>query len=96
MAMGGAYALATALESNESIEQALAEYEARLRPFVEELQSKSRKFAGNFIPSSRFGLWLSALMVRSMSYSWVKRFVARQFSIQSLFEREAQSLQKSY
>lgn len=69
MAMGGAYALATALESNESIEQALAEYEARLRPFVEELQSKSRKFAGNFIPSSRFGLWLSALMVRSMRYT---------------------------
>jgi 2-polyprenyl-6-methoxyphenol hydroxylase-like FAD-dependent oxidoreductase len=91
MAMGGAYILAKELEavSDTNIEQALARYDARLRPFVEELQGKSRKFAANFIPSSRFGLWIMDKVVTWVSNPIVKRLIGKKFSIQSLFEREA-------
>lgn len=89
MAMGGAYALAEALASHEQIDKALAAYDARLRPFVEELQAKAEKFASSFVPSSRLGIWFTELAINWMSVGWVQRFVSKQFNIQSLFEREA-------
>ena len=94
MAMGGAYALADALEKvqGKNIENALANYDARLRPFVEGLQEKSRTFATRFIPSSRFGLWLTDMMVSLIKIPLFKHYVGKQFSIQSLFERENQKL----
>ena len=91
LAMGGAYVLAKALENNDAdIEKALIEYDKRLRPFVEELQEKSRKFAGQFIPANRFGLWMTNKMVSLMKISFLKKYIGKLFSIQSLFEREAQ------
>ncbi|NEP10599.1 MAG: NAD(P)-binding protein [Symploca sp. SIO2C1] len=91
MAMGGAYVLAMAMgtPSTNNIESALAEYEARLRPFVEELQNKTRRLASSFVPTSQFDLWMNDFIVRWLHFSWVKRYVAKQFSLQSLFEREA-------
>lgn len=89
MAMGGAYALAMALKSTDTIEDALKQYEARTRPFVEELQAKTRRLAGNFVPSTRLGLWATERAVSWMRFGWVRNFAAKQFSIQSLFEREA-------
>lgn len=91
MAMGGAYVLAKALETapEHGIEQALSQYDARLRPFVMELQEKSRRFAGQFIPNSWFGLWITDMMVSLVNFQPVKRYVGKQFNIQSLFEVEA-------
>ncbi len=90
LAMGGAYVLAKAIEKNpnSNLGQALAEYDQRLRAFVEELQLKSKKFAGQFIPASRFGLWITNKMVALTKNPLVKKQVGKLFSIQSLFERE--------
>jgi len=52
------------------------------------MQTKTRKLAGGFIPSSRFGLWAMDLTMVGMRFSWIRKLVAKQFSIQSLFERE--------
>lgn len=92
LAMGGAYVLAKALASNsaENIDRALLEYDDRLRDFVEELQLKSQNFAGQFIPDSHLGLWFTNKMVALVKNKWVKKYVGKLFSVQSLFEREVE------
>lgn len=90
LAMAGAYILAKALEqhSDNKLKDALSEYDNRLRPFVEELQGKSRKFASQFIPAHRFGLWLTNKMVALTKLPFIKGYAGKLFSVKSLFERE--------
>lgn len=90
LAMGGAFFLAKSLESipPDNIEQALIAYDARLRPFVNELQNKAENFASRFIPSSHFGLWLTDRMTSLVNVPIVKGFIEKQFTIKNLFDQD--------
>lgn len=90
MAMGGAYVLAEELQKNNNIEEALTNYDKRLRPFIEDMLDKSKKFASNFIPSSDFGLWVTDKLVALSGFSIIKNLAGKLFSVQSLFELEAE------
>lgn len=88
MAMGGAYILAQEVKSSETIEQALENYDRRLRGFTEDLQNKTRKFASNFVPSSDFGLWVMDKAMSLINIPFIKSFASSQFNVESLFEVE--------
>lgn len=91
MAMGGAYVLAQEVKSCDTIEEALANYDTRLRAFTEDLQSKTRKFASNFVPSSDFGLWVMDRAMSLINIPFVKSLASSQFNVESLFEVERNS-----
>ncbi len=56
LAMAGAYLLADALQATDDRAAAFAQYEARLRPYVERQQRGARAFAKQFIPETRSGI----------------------------------------
>lgn len=92
MAMAGAYVLTKEVEkaeqNNESMTQALANYDDRLRDFVTDLQGKTRKFAKQFVPSSEFGIWIMDKGMSLMDNPIVKHFAGNMFGVKSLFELE--------
>lgn len=53
--------LAAELGATQSVEQAFAHYEARLRPFLARKQRAARSFASSFAPRTRLGLTLRNL-----------------------------------
>ncbi len=88
MAMGGAYILAEELSRSQDYQTAFAIYEKRLRPHVEEMQEKARKFASSFVPSSHFRIQLINLIIRLTFFSLVARFVGKQFNVASIFRED--------
>jgi 2-polyprenyl-6-methoxyphenol hydroxylase-like FAD-dependent oxidoreductase len=59
LAMTGSYVLAGELaKADGQYEQAFAQYERLLRPFIEEKQKAAERFAGALVPKTRFGLFL--------------------------------------
>lgn len=95
MAMAGAYILAKEIEkagntehNAESMEQALANYDNRLRDFVTDLQNKTRKFAKQFVPSSEFGIWIMDKGMSLIENPIVKHFASNMFGVKSIFEVE--------
>ncbi|WP_172292296.1 FAD-binding domain [Pseudoruegeria sp. HB172150] len=67
LAMTEAYVLAGELHrSGGQVEPALAVYEQRLRPFLEEKQKAARGFASSFAPETAFGVWLRRVATRMM------------------------------
>lgn len=88
MAMGGAFVLAQEINKCNTIEQALQNYDKRLREFTEDLQNKTRKFASNFVPSSDFGLWVMDKAMSLINIPFVKSLASSQFNVESLFELE--------
>jgi 2-polyprenyl-6-methoxyphenol hydroxylase-like FAD-dependent oxidoreductase len=67
LGMAEAYVLAGELAGGGELEDRLARYEARLRPFIEAKQAAARSFAGAFAPRTAFGLWLRNQAVRLMA-----------------------------
>ena len=88
MAMGGAYMLAEELSRSQDYQTAFANYENRLRPHVEEMGQKARKFAPSFVPSSHFRIQLINLILRLTFISLVARFVGKQFNVASIFRED--------
>lgn len=66
-AMAGAYILAEELAA-KPVSEALASYEARLKPLTLALQAQSKKIGGHYVPRSRLGIlvqsWLIPIMMR--------------------------------
>ncbi|MFQ5970733.1 MAG: FAD-dependent monooxygenase [Alphaproteobacteria bacterium] len=76
MAMGGAWALAAELREAGSIEDALARYEARVKPAIERKQKAGRRMAKWFVPATRQRIALRDFMLRVSTkpgLSWLLR-----------------------
>lgn len=86
MAMAGAYLLAEELSRQDDYRVALANYERRLRPHIEETQVKAQKFAPSFVPNSRLKIFITNQMIKLMDLAWVSNFVGKQFNVTSLFD----------
>lgn len=89
MAMVSAYLLATQLKDT-SIPDALREHENILRPAILRLQSRSRKIAPWFIPSSPLGFHLRNMFMRALPRRWLGNYFLK--SIRSDINAAAQGL----
>jgi 2-polyprenyl-6-methoxyphenol hydroxylase-like FAD-dependent oxidoreductase len=83
IAMAGAWILAQELQRNP-VDVALCNYERRLRPAVEQVQDTSKTIAGHFIPASRTGLRLQALLAPFLFSRLGLRLLARRMSAPEL------------
>jgi len=88
MAMTGAYFLAQALDNQSTVSDALVEYDARLRPHIDRIQSKARNFAPNFVPDSHWRITLIQVMMRLIGLPIVKNIVGKQFAVKSVIPAE--------
>ncbi|MDN3241651.1 FAD-dependent oxidoreductase [Glycomyces tritici] len=78
LAIAGADALGEALERHGAdVTAALAEWEARLRPEAEKRQALARRGIARFAPPTRFHVWLSDMMMRSITLPGVRQLVER-------------------
>jgi 2-polyprenyl-6-methoxyphenol hydroxylase-like FAD-dependent oxidoreductase len=76
LAIVAAYVLAGELaRSSGDVGSALAEYERRLRPYIEEKQAGAVRFAGAFAPRTAFGVWFRNLVIRALRVPGLARFV---------------------
>jgi 2-polyprenyl-6-methoxyphenol hydroxylase-like FAD-dependent oxidoreductase len=85
LAMGGAYILAEELVKTAELPTALANYEKRLRPHIEEKQAQARKLAKSFVPRSRARIWLNHLMLRLLFSRTFRSLAGKQFGADSIF-----------
>lgn len=85
LAMGGAYILADELGKTADIPTALANYEKRLRPHIEEKQAKARKLAKSFVPRSRARIWFNHLMLKLLFSRAFRGLASKQFGADSIF-----------
>lgn len=64
-------------DGERGVRDAIASYEATMRPVVEEKQAAGRRAAGSFVPRSRFGLWVRRVSLRLLVVPGLGRLVAR-------------------
>lgn len=76
LALAGADELGAALERHE-VPQALAEWEAELRPEVAKRQALARRGIVQFAPPTKFHVWLSDMMMRSIALPGIRQLVQR-------------------
>ena len=63
-----AYVLAGELgREGDDYERAFAEYERRLRPFLEAKQKTAAEFASTFVPKTEFGVWVRNVATKLMN-----------------------------
>jgi 2-polyprenyl-6-methoxyphenol hydroxylase-like FAD-dependent oxidoreductase len=75
--MAAAYILAGELRKAEGdYEEAFARYQQLFRPFVLMKQRVARRFAGLFVPSSAFSLFLRNQVFRILSIDWIADLTA--------------------
>jgi 2-polyprenyl-6-methoxyphenol hydroxylase-like FAD-dependent oxidoreductase len=75
LAMTGAYVLAGELaRARGRHAEAFANYENRLRAFIEAKQRGAERFAGAFAPKTRWGLFLRNQVIRAASIPGIARF----------------------
>ena len=85
LAMGGAYILADELGKADDLPTALANYEDRLRPHIEEKQAKARKLAKSFVPRSQARIWFNHLMLKLLFSRAFRGLASKQFGADSIF-----------
>jgi 2-polyprenyl-6-methoxyphenol hydroxylase-like FAD-dependent oxidoreductase len=85
LAMGGAYILAEELGKTADLPTALANYEKRLRPHIEEKQARARKLASSFVPRSQARIWLNHLMLKLLFSRPFRGLASKQFGADSIF-----------
>jgi 2-polyprenyl-6-methoxyphenol hydroxylase-like FAD-dependent oxidoreductase len=79
-AMAGAYIVAAELErAGVAYGRAFAEYERRLRPFIERKQQLARGFAASFAPRTSFGLFARDQVIRLTEVPVIGDFLMRRF-----------------
>lgn len=79
-AMAGAYIVAAELErAGGAYDRAFAEYERRLRPFIERKQQLARGFAASFAPRTSFGLFVRDQLIRLTGIPVIGDFLMRRF-----------------
>jgi 2-polyprenyl-6-methoxyphenol hydroxylase-like FAD-dependent oxidoreductase len=76
LAMIGAYVLAGELgRANSSPEEALRRYESLLHPFMLAKQKAAEKFAGSFVPKTRWGLSLRNQITKAFAIPFVPKLL---------------------
>ncbi|WP_205327151.1 FAD-dependent oxidoreductase [Glycomyces sp. YM15] len=80
LALAGADRLGEALERHE-VPEATARWESRMRPEVVKRQALARRGIAQFAPPTRFHVWLSDMMMRSIGLPGVRRLVRRSITI---------------
>ncbi|MDA1362974.1 FAD-dependent oxidoreductase [Glycomyces luteolus] len=76
LALSGADELGAALERHE-VPAALADWESRLRPEVAKRQALARRGIAQFAPPTRFHVWMSDMMMRSIALPGIRQLVQR-------------------
>lgn len=82
-AVVGAYVLASELASRP-LEDALAAYEAQLRPKVTRLMKQSEQIGGHYVPRSRLGLSVQSWIIPALMRPPLVRLMARKMEASSL------------
>jgi 2-polyprenyl-6-methoxyphenol hydroxylase-like FAD-dependent oxidoreductase len=76
LAMLAAYVLAGELAACDGrVGEAMANYEQRLRPFIESKQAGAVRMAGAFAPRTRFGLWFRNRVVNALDLPGIAKMV---------------------
>ena len=81
-AVVGAHVLASELAARP-LDEALAAYEARLRPVALRLQKQSEKIGGHYVPRSRFGLAVQSWIIPALMRPPLVRLMARKMEASS-------------
>ena len=86
MAMAGAYVLAEELAAaGDDVAAALARYELRLRPSIEQKQRAGRRLARWFVPESGWRRMVRDTVLRASSWPLASSILKRQFAGESIF-----------
>lgn len=78
LALSGADRLGEALERHgDDLPAALADWEAGLRPEIKKRQALARRGIAQFAPPTRFHVWMSDMMMRSIALPGIRHMVQR-------------------
>jgi 2-polyprenyl-6-methoxyphenol hydroxylase-like FAD-dependent oxidoreductase len=78
LALAGADELGAALQRHDDdIPAALAQWEAGLRPEVTKVQALARRGMHQYVPPSRFHVWMSDLTIRAITVPGIRSLVRR-------------------
>ena len=89
MALGGSYVLAEELGQSEDWQQALANYEHRVKPQMDLRQQKAHDFAKQFVPGSKFGVKAEMVMMKLVTYQAFSGLLKSQFVGDSFLQTAA-------
>lgn len=79
MALAGAYVLAQELADASDWSQALANYEARVKPQMDIRQSKAHDFAKRFVPGSKAGVEAQVALMKLITHHMFSGLLKTQF-----------------
>lgn len=81
LAMVGAYILAGELKNaNGNFKVAFEQYQTIFKGFIDDKQLLAQKFAKQFVPKSKFGIWLRNVVVGLMFLPFVSKLLIKQFT----------------
>ena len=81
LAMVGAYILAGELKNaNGNFKVAFEQYQNIFKEFIDDKQLLAQKFAKQFVPKSKFGIWLRNVVVGLMFLPFVSKLLIKQFT----------------
>lgn len=89
MALGSAYVLAEELSRTEDWQQALANYEHRVKPQIDLRQHKAHDFAKQFVPGSELGVKAQTVMMKLVTYHAFSGLLKSQFVGDSFLQTAA-------
>ena len=88
MAMTAAYVLSEQLEKHkDDYNSAFTEYEKSLRPMIENMQKKAVKNAANYVPTSKFNLWVRNLFAPLIFKKIFSGLLIKQLGANNYFEK---------
>jgi 2-polyprenyl-6-methoxyphenol hydroxylase-like FAD-dependent oxidoreductase len=79
MALASGYVLAEELGREPDVAQALANYEHRVKPHIEERQDNARAFAKRFVPGSQTGVRMQTALMKLITYQAFSGLLKKQF-----------------
>ena len=89
MAMTAAYVLSEQLEKHkDDYNAAFTEYEKSLRPMIEKMQKKAVKNAANYVPTSKFNLWVRNLFAPLIFKKIFSGLLIKQLGANNYFEKK--------
>ncbi len=91
MALAGGYVLAEELGATDDWRQALANFEARVKPQMDIRQTKARDFAKRFVPGTRAAVKAQTALMKLITYHAFSGPLKSQFVGDSFLERPRHS-----
>lgn len=89
MALAGPYVLAEELSQTNDWQQALANYEHRVKPQIDLRQRKAHDFAKQFVPGSELGIKAQAVIMKLITYQAFSGLLKSQFVGDSFLQTAA-------